>query len=29
METVAVNFHDETGTSVGQFDLKVSVWEYV
>jgi ADP-ribose pyrophosphatase len=23
LETVAVNFHDETGTSVGQFDLKV------
>jgi len=23
METVAVNFHDETGKSVGQFNLKV------
>jgi ADP-ribose pyrophosphatase len=24
METVAVNFHDETGEEVGKFDLKVN-----
>lgn len=26
METVAVNFHDETGDGVGKFKLHAGVW---